>query len=95
MGTPNIQEGTPQGAGNVPALIQEKCGQALAHRSGNNQLGRWDANSNGSQPGAKRAPHKRGKDHRQVMRQTLTDDTGLNEYVIRMRLAFDGVAVFL
>jgi len=75
--------------------MQEKCGEALAHRGGNNQFGRWNAGTNGAKPGAKRAPHKRRKDHRQVVKQALTDDTGLNEYVIRMGLAFDGVAVAL
>jgi hypothetical protein len=75
------------------ASIQEKFWQALAQRIGNNQLGWRNAGTDSSQPGAEGVPDERGKGHCQVLKQPLAENAGLNEDMIGMGVAFDGVAV--
>ena len=60
---------------------------------GNNQLGWRNARTDGSQPGAEGVPHERGKADRQVLKQSLANDASLDEDMIGVELAFDGVAV--
>ena len=75
--------------------IQEKFRQALAHGIGDDQLRGWDSRPDGAQPGAERRPRSAlRKGDGQVSKQSLADDSRLDEDVVGVQLAPDGVAVF-
>src|SRR5271163_4966070 len=74
--------------------IQEKFRQALAQGIGHDQLRGWDAGPNGAQPGAERVPDELREGDGQILKQSLAYDTRLDEDVVGVELAFDGVAVF-
>src|SRR5271169_843631 len=72
--------------------IQEKFRQALAQGIGHDQLRGWDAGPNGAQPGAERVPDELREGDGQILKQSLAYDTRLDEDVVGVELAFDGVA---
>ena len=74
--------------------IQEKFRQALAHGIGDDQLRGWDSRPDGAQPGAEGVPDALRKGDGQVLKQSLADDSRLDEDVVGVQLAPDGVAVF-
>ena len=73
--------------------IQEKFRHALAQRIGHDQLGGRDAGADGSQPGAEGVPDTLRKGDGQVLKQSLADHRRLDEDMVGVQLAPDGVAV--
>ena len=63
--------------------IQEKFGEALGLRGGDDELGGRDTGANGSQPSAERAPDEPGMGNGEVLKQSLADDAGLDEDVVK------------
>ena len=74
--------------------IQEKFRQALAQGVGHDQLRGRDAGPDGAQPGAEGVPDTLREGDGQVLKQSLADDGCLDEDVVSVQLAPDGVAVF-
>jgi len=74
--------------------IQEKFRQAVTQRIGHHQLRVRDAGPDGARPGAEAGPDAPREGDGQVLKQPLTDDRRLDEDMVGVRLAPDGVAVF-
>src|SRR3984885_13385054 len=74
--------------------IQEKFRQAVAQGTGHHQLRGRDSEPDGAQPGAEGVPDGLREGDGEVLKQSLTDDSRLDEDVVGVQLAPDGVAVF-
>src|SRR5271163_4052035 len=73
--------------------IQEKFRKALAQRGGDDQLGGRNAGADSSQPGAEGLPYHLGECGGEILKQTLSDDTGLDEEMIGVEFSFDEIAI--
>ena len=71
---------------------QEKFRQALAHGIGDDELRGWDSRPDGAPPGAEVVPDALRKGDGQVLRQSLAADSRLDEDLVGVQLAPDGVA---
>ena len=74
--------------------IQEKFRQAVTQRIGHHQLRGRNAGPDGAQPGAEGSPDPPREGDGQVLKQSLTDNRRLDEDMVGVQLAPDGVAVF-
>src|SRR5256885_4234044 len=59
----------------------------------NDHVRRLDAWADGSSPGAGGVPYSLREGRGQILQQSLADDAGLDEDMVGVNLAFDGVAV--
>ena len=66
--------------------IQEKFRHAVAQGIGHDQLGGRDARPDGAQPGAEGGPDALREGDGQVLKQSLTDDSRLDEDVVACSL---------
>ena len=67
----------------------------MAEGVGNDEF-RWrDAWANGSEPGTERGPNEFREDDGEILKQSLSDDAGLDENMIGSDFAFDFVAIVL
>ena len=67
--------------------IQEKFRHALAQGIGHDQLGGRNAGPDGAQPGTEGGPDALREGCGQVLKQSLTDDSRLDEDVVGVQLA--------
>jgi hypothetical protein len=75
------------------AGTDEKFGKCLAQGVCNDKL-RWrDAGTNGSEPGPELVPNELGRNHGEILEQSLGDDAGLDEDMISVDFAFDMASV--
>ena len=65
----------------------------MAQGTGHDQLRGRDSGPDGAQPGAEGVPDALREGDGQVLKQPLTDDSRLDEDVVGVQLAPDGVAV--
>ena len=65
----------------------------MAERICNDKFRWWDARAYGSEPGAEGGPNEIGEGDRKILKQTLSDDSGLDENMIGADFAFDLVPI--
>jgi hypothetical protein len=76
------------------AAFKRNSGMLWRRCGGDDELGGRDAWANGAQPRGEGIPDKLSEGDGEVLKQSLADDPRLDEDVISVKLAFDGVAVF-
>ena len=72
---------------------QEKIGERIAQRRGDDKFRGSDTGPNGPEPRTERVPDQFGMRGAEVLEKTLGDDTGEDEDVVGAHLSLHGIAV--
>ena len=72
---------------------QEKFRERVAKRGSHDQFRGRESRANRAQPRAEGTPHELGEFGGQILKQSLRDDARVNEEMVGVDLAFDGISI--